>query len=70
MGACKRLLEEVADEMGTDDISDPDVVAEAQKRLDQLAKAVLRKDLAYEASRLSKPIPGRTDRDSGAGVRA
>jgi len=33
MGAMKRLLEEVAQEQGTWDISDPKVIVEAQRRL-------------------------------------
>lgn len=33
MGAIKRLLEDVAEERGTQDISNPGVIAEAQRRL-------------------------------------
>jgi hypothetical protein len=36
MGGMKRHLEEVADELGIDNILDPVVVAEAQRRLDNL----------------------------------
>ncbi|MBI4330349.1 MAG: hypothetical protein HY673_03600 [Chloroflexi bacterium] len=34
MGAHKRFLEEVAAELGTEDITDAEVVAAAQRRLD------------------------------------
>ena len=35
MGAMKRLLEEIAEKQGTWDISDPEVIAEAQNRLER-----------------------------------
>ena len=40
MGGVKRLLEEVAADLGTDDISDPAVKAEAQRRLDSMEREV------------------------------
>lgn len=36
MGLVKWFLEEIASEMGTEDISDPEVMAEGQKRLAHL----------------------------------
>ena len=40
MGGAKRFLEEVAQELGTDNISDSKVVTEAKKRLEALAATV------------------------------
>ncbi len=37
MGLMKRFLEEVAEEMGELDIRQPEVLAEAQRRLDEEA---------------------------------
>ena len=38
MGLIKRFLEDVAEEMGERDIGKPEVLVEAQRRLDEEAK--------------------------------